>query len=121
MLAPKLEDLCHRIFKLDRQIRYAAVLDRQGRVLAGGMRKGYRALEPKTEELRLTAHITSQMQTNDTWDQYFGRTIFSFTKRENVSLLLLPHREKLIFVSAEPALPMEQVANIREMVLNFLP
>jgi hypothetical protein len=110
------EALCAKLFKYSREIRYAAVLDKDGRILAGGMRKGVRALEPKEEELRLMAHIVSESSTRETWNRYFGRTLFTIVRRENVSLMVFPGDKYLLFITTEPVFSLDKVAEIREII-----
>ncbi len=115
----ELEKLCHSIFKFHRDIRFAAVLDRNGRILAGGMRKGVRALEPKEEELRLMAHIVSESSTRETWDRYFGRTLYTIVRRENVVLMVFPNKNRLIFLTAEPDFSIHNTTEIREIIAGY--
>ncbi len=110
------DDLRTKLFKYSRELRYAAVLDRNGRVISGGMRKGVRALEPKEEELRLMAHIVSESSTRETWDRYFGKTIYTIVRRENVILMVFQGKKQLIFITAEPTFGLEKVAIVREML-----
>ncbi len=82
-----LDKLCAQIFKYDRRIRYASVLDDTGRIVAGGMRKGISSLEPLSEDLRLMANLTIQIGTDKTWDRYFGNIQYTFLKREKVNMV----------------------------------
>jgi hypothetical protein len=110
------EDLRTKLFKFSRELRYAAVLDRNGRVISGGMRKGVRALEPKEEELRLMAHIVSESSTRETWDRYFGKTLYTIVRRDNVMLMVFQGRKQLIFITAEPTFGLEKIETIRAML-----
>jgi len=112
--------LCNAVFKLDRNIRYVSVLDRNGRVLAGGMRRGLRSLEPKSEELRLMAHIISESNSWETWDTYFGKTIYGVIKRENVTLMVFPYKNRRIFVTSEPAFPTERISEIKDLIADYI-
>ena len=78
MVPKKFEKMCKKILKFNRKIRYVAVLDKNGRVTTGGMRRGIKALEPKEEELRLMAHIVSESSTRETWDTYFGNNLHNY-------------------------------------------
>ena len=82
-----LDKLCIQVFKFDRRVRYAGVLDETGRLIAGGMRKGITSLEPASEGLRLMANLTIQIATDKTWDRYFGGMWYTFVKREKVNML----------------------------------
>ena len=96
------EKICTEMYKFDRRVRYAAILDETGRQIAGGMRKGIPSLEPQSEDLRLIANITIQLSTDKTWDAYFGRSQYTFIKREKVNILTFSIGNKLLLVSTEP-------------------
>ncbi len=110
------DDLRIKLFKFSRELRYAAVLDKNGRVVSGGMRKGVKALEPKEEELRLMAHVVSESIARETWDTYFGKTIYTIVRRENVVLMVFQGKKQMVFITAEPTFGLEKVAAIREML-----
>lgn len=90
MLAVQWDKICTEIFKFDRRVRSAIILDQTGRHIAGGMRKGIPSLEPQSEDIRLIAGITIQISNDLTWDRYFGRNQFTFQKREDQHNHLLP-------------------------------
>ena len=112
------EKICTEMFKFDRRVRFAAVLDHSGRQIAGGMRKGIPSLEPVSEDLRLIANITIQLSTDKTWDQYFGRTQFTFIKREKVNILTFLQGDKLIMVSTEPDFTLQQAQDLRNQIVT---
>ena len=74
------QKLCERIFALSSGLRFVGVIDRMGRLVAGGMRKGVRSLELDSEKLYLEFALRSEMRKD--FDAEFGKTIFSFTERE---------------------------------------
>jgi len=118
MLQVGFEKICTEMFKFDRRVRFAAVLDHSGRQIAGGMRKGIPSLEPVSEDLRLIANITIQLSTDKTWDQYFGRTQFTFIKREKVNILTFLQGDKLIMVSTEPDFTLQQAQDLRNQIVT---
>jgi len=114
-----LDKLCTQIFKFDRRIRYASVLDDTGRIIAGGMRKGISSLEPLSEDLRLMANLTIQIGTDKTWDRYFGTIQFTFVKREKVNMMTFNLGENFMLVSTEPDFELQQAANLRDTVMTI--
>jgi len=114
-----LDKLCLQVFKFDRRVRYAAVLDDTGRIIAGGMRKGISSLEPASEDLRLMANLTIQIGTDKTWDQYFGKIQYTFVKREKVSMLIFGVGKDLMLITTQPDVDLEQIAQIRDMVITI--
>ena len=117
----QLEKISNDVLKFDRRIRYAAVLDESGRVISGGMRRGVPSLEPQSEDLRLIATVTIQLSTDKTWDKYWGKTQFTFIKREKVNVITFNIENKLLLVSTEPDFTLQQAQDLRSMIItNYL-
>jgi hypothetical protein len=114
-----LDKLCAQVFKSDRRIRYASVLDDTGRIIAGGMRKGISSLEPASEDLRLMANLTIQIGTDKTWDRYFGNIQFTFVKREKVNMMTFNLGENFMLVSTEPDFDLHGAATLRDTVMTI--
>ena len=47
------ESVVKKIFSTDKRIKFYAVVDSEGKIEAGGMRLGFRFLEPKAETARI--------------------------------------------------------------------
>ena len=120
MVPQTFEKMCKKIFKFNRKIRYVAVLDKNGRVISGGMRRGIKALEPKEEELRLMAHIVSESSTRETWDSYFGKTLYTIIKREDVTLMVFPQNKRIVFITAEPVFNIHEIPDLREILIEHM-
>ena len=118
MLQAGFDKVCMEIYKFDRRVRYAAILDRTGRQIAGGMKRGIPSLEPVSEDLRLIANITIQLSTDRTWDQYFGKVQYTFIKREKVNMLTFHLGDKIVFVSTEPEFTLQQAQDIRNQIVT---
>ena len=121
MLQVRWDKICTEIFKFDRRVRSAAILDPDGRQIAGGMKKGIPSLEPQSEDLRLIANITIQLNTDKTWDRYFGRNQYTFIKRERVSIMTFYLGSKLVLVSAEPDFTLQQAQDLRNQIVTNHP
>jgi hypothetical protein len=118
MMEVQYEKVCAEMYKFDRRVRYAAILDETGRQIAGGMRKGIPSLEPQSEDLRLIANITIQLSTDKTWDRYFGRGQYTFIKREKVNILTFSIGNKLLLVSTEPDFTLQQAQDLRNQIVT---
>ncbi len=120
MVPKTFEKMCKKIFKFNRKIRYVAVLDKNGRIVSGGMRRGIKALEPKEEELRLMAQIVSESSTRETWDSFFGKTIYTIIKREYVTLMVFPREKRLVFITSEPGFNIHEIPDLREILIEHM-
>ena len=118
MMEIQYEKICTEMYKFDRRVRYAGILDETGRQIAGGMKRGIPSLEPQSEDLRLIANITIQLSTDKTWDKYFGRTQYTFIKREKVNILTFHLGNKLILVSTEPDFTLQQAQDLRNQIVT---
>ena len=118
MLAVQWDKIVTEIFKFDRRVRSAQILDQSGRQVAGGMRKGIPTLEPQSEEIRLIAGITIQINNDKTWDRYFGKNVFTFNKRERLNILTFYLGDKLILASAEPDFTLQQAQDLRNQIIT---
>jgi hypothetical protein len=118
MMQVQYEKVCTEMYKFDRRIRYAAILDETGRQIAGGMRRGIPSLEPQSEDIRLIANITIQLSTDKTWDRFFGRSQYTYIKRERVSILTFSIGNKLLLVSAEPDFSLQQAQDLRNQIIT---
>ena len=118
MMQVQYEKVCTEMYKFDRRVRYAAILDETGRQIAGGMRKGIPSLEPQSEDLRLIANITIQLSTDKTWDRFWGRSQYTFMKREKVNILTFSIGNKLLLVSTEPDFTLQQAQDLRNQIVT---
>ena len=123
MPVPKLmqvqyEKICTEMFKFDRRVRSASILDESGKTIAGGMKRGIPSLEPQSEDLRLIANVTIQLSTDKTWDKYFGKTQFTYIKREKVNMMTFNLGNKLVMISTEPDFTLQQGQDLRNQIVT---
>ncbi len=121
MMQVQWDKICTEMFKFDRRVRSATILDPQGVQIAGGMRKGIPSLEPQSEDLRLIANVTIQLNTDKTWDRYFGKNQFTFIKRERLNIMTFNLGSKLVMVSSEPDFSLQQAQELRNQIVTNHP
>jgi len=118
MLQIQWDKICTEMFKFDRRVRSAIILDKTGRQIAGGMKKGIPSLEPQSEDIRLIAGITIQLNTDATWDKFFGKLQFTYQKRERLNIITFYLGDKLVLVSAEPDFTLQQAQDLRNQIVT---
>ncbi len=118
MLTVQWDKIVTEIFKFDRRVRSAIILDQTGRQIAGGMKKGIPSLEPQSEDLRLIAGITIQLNSDRTWDRYFGKSQFTYQKRERLNIMTFYLGDKLVLTSTEPDFTLQQAQDLRNQVVT---
>src|ERR687888_479990 len=87
---PKFDKICNDIFALSTAIRSAIVIDKMGRFIAGGMRKGINSMEKKDDSQKLYVQFALRSIMREDFDEQFGKTIYSFSERERIKLVSFP-------------------------------
>ncbi len=91
--------LCERIFAADRNIRFAGAIDKMGALVAGGMRKGIKPLEPREERRKLYLEYALRNAMRSEFDGEYGRTIYAMSEREKIKIATFPLGDHLILIS----------------------
>jgi hypothetical protein len=86
----KFEKLCNDIFALSSSIRSAIVIDKMGKLVAGGMRQGIKSMENKDDSQKLYVEFALRSVMREEFDKEFGKTIYSFSEREKIKLASFP-------------------------------
>jgi hypothetical protein len=113
---PKFDKMCNDIFALSTAIRSAIVIDKMGRLVAGGMRKGINSMEKKDDSQKLYVQFALRSIMREDFDEQFGKTIYSFSERERIKLASFPLDDQHILrVSIE-----KEVTHHNEIIDNIL-
>ena len=88
--------LCDNVFSLSPSIRFAGVINKMGRLIAGGMRQGLESLENKDDSLKLFVQFALRSRLRKDYDYVFGKSIYNFTEREKIKLASFPLDNNLI-------------------------
>ena len=95
------EKLCDSIFALSANIRFVGIIDRMGKLIAGGMRQGLKSMENKQDSSKLYLEFALRNEMRKEFDAEFGKTIYSFSEREKIKLASFPLNDHLLRVSIE--------------------
>jgi hypothetical protein len=86
----KLQELCDKIFSINQNIRFAGVITKMGRLVAGGMKPELEYLEDKNDSSKLYVQFALITEMRKDFDRAFGKAIYSFTEREKIKLASFP-------------------------------
>ena len=92
----KFDRICDEIFALSPAVRSAIVIDKMGRLVAGGMRKGITSMEEKDDSQKLYVQFALRSVMREDFDEQFGRTVYSFSERERIKLASFPLDDQYI-------------------------
>ena len=101
MPATDLDKLCDRIFAADKSIRFAGFIGKMGNLVAGGMRKGIKPLEPSEDRRKLYLEFALRSAMRSEFDEEYGKTIYTMSEREKIKIATFPYGDYLILISIE--------------------
>lgn len=110
------EKLSNDIFSISSDIRSVIVIDKMGKLVAGGMRQGVTSMEEKENSQKLYVEFALRSVMREEFDKEFGKTIYSFSEREKIKLASFPlnNHHNLLRVS------MEKEADHTKIIDNIL-
>ena len=97
------EDFVQKIFALDRRVRFVGIIDDEGELIKGGMRKGLIALEPtKKDEDKLYLKWFLMQTMTDEWNSFLGKKVMLYTRHEKLDMYGIPlKKSRILLVSTE--------------------
>ena len=118
MLPAAHDELCNSVFAIDPSIRFAGVINKMGKLVAGGMRDGLSPLESIKDMDRLYIEIALRHAMRQEFDSEFGSTVYSFSEREKIKIATFPLKQgNFLLVSVEKDKPHDKIINrILELV-----
>jgi hypothetical protein len=105
---------CQKILSISPRIRYAGIMNKFGRTLAGGLRKGVVPLL-KPEEARNEHFIeATRNQFRRNFENSIGREEYTLTENEKVKILMLSSEDHFYYVTLDKETPINEVMKIIE-------
>jgi hypothetical protein len=103
---------CKSILAISPRIRYAGIMNRFGRTLAGGLRKGVVPLL-KQDEARDEYFIeATRNQLRRNFERSIGKTEYTFTENEKVKILTIASEEHFYYITMDKDTPATEVTKI---------
>ena len=109
--------LCEKIIKLDRNIRFAGIVNKRGEVIEGGFKPGVEPLLNGTDEQQMYIHSLSNLTTLQSYSDRLGIVRYSLTEHEKVTLLTFPLDDGILCLSVTPK---ANTGKIRDNVMKVL-
>lgn len=110
----KHREKCNLLLAISSRIRYAGVMNKFGRTLAGGLRKGVVPLL-KPDEARNEYFIeATREQLRKSFERSIGKTEYTLTENEKVKILTLTNEDNFYYITMDKETPAAEVAQIIE-------
>src|SRR5213594_4211992 len=105
---------CNNVLAISPRIRYAGIMNKFGRTLAGGLRKGVVPLL-KQDEARNEYFIeATRNQLRKNFERSIGRTEYTFTENEKVKILTIESEDHFYYLTMDKDTPATEVTKIIE-------
>jgi hypothetical protein len=111
---------CSKVLAVSPRIRYAGIMNKFGRTLAGGLRKGVVPLL-KPDEARNEYFIeATRSQLRKNFEGSIGRAEYTFTENEKVKILTIAGDEHFYYITMDKETPENEVTKIIEEVKKLV-
>jgi hypothetical protein len=110
----KYREKCSSILAISPRIRYAGIMNRFGRTLAGGLRKGVVPLLKQDEARNEYFVEATRNQLRKNFENSIGRTEYTFTENEKVKILTIASEEHFYYITMDKETPAAEVPKIVE-------
>ncbi|HXG14353.1 MAG TPA: DUF6659 family protein [Candidatus Nitrosotenuis sp.] len=109
---PDYDKKCKKLCE-EKEIRFAGIVDENGKLVAGGFKKGLVPLERDEQRLEEFMRFVSQISLLKSFDDTLGPTCYIAARREKVILISFPFplSKILLLISAEPTIDIEKLAS----------
>jgi hypothetical protein len=105
----KFEQKCDRLLELD-EIRFAGLINKMGRLVAGGFKKGITPLEDDAERQKMYMELALRVSMRMEFDYYLGSVKYTASRREKAVMMSFPINNKVFLISAETSVDIEKLA-----------
>ncbi len=94
-----LETACQKVLSMP-QIRFAGVLNKMGRKIAGGFRDGVESLLPDKENQTMYVQLMLDYMMRKDFDEKLGTIDYIVSRRTNLTMISIPTKDYLVLISA---------------------
>jgi hypothetical protein len=110
------EEKCQSLLK-EPEIRFAALINHMGNLVAGGMKQGMKPLEDEADMRKLYMELILRVSTRKEFDYSLGPVEYSASRREKAVVLSFPIGNKVLLVSANTNVNIDDTAKkIKKLV-----
>ncbi len=95
-------NLSERVIKLDKNIRFAGIVNSNGEVIEGGFQKGIQPLLNGPAEQHMYLQSLTNVMTLKQYSDRLGPFRYSMTEHEKVILMTFPLGDGILCISASP-------------------
>lgn len=117
---PLYKQECRNILAVSPRIRYAGIINKFGRTLAGGLRKGVVPLLNPDEARNEHFIEATRNQLRKNFEKSIGREEYTLTENEKVKIVTLSSQEHFYYVTMDKETPTNEVMKIIDDVKRLV-
>ena len=119
----KFTSVISRIFKLNKKIRYVAIISDSGKILSSEMKLDKHSLLRQQNEEKFCSDVVKRKKMRQEFDKSLGKVRYVNVERENITQIVTYINSKSIFVTVEPELTVNTkeslISKIKKIVTNL--
>ena len=96
------DPLLKKIGKLNKKIRFIAIIHKNGKILKSEMRDEVPSLLKTKNEEKFCQDVTARRKMREEFDKSLGKVRFVNVERENISQIVMYAKTKSLFITVEP-------------------
>lgn len=114
------KELCVKMFALNKDVRFAGVLNKSGRLVAGGMREGIEPLDDEIHEKRWFNQIAIRREMGEMFDKLYGKANFVYVEREKIKYVTYFLLKSTVLVTLQPTVPNGKAIDVIQSILDII-
>ena len=117
------ENIISKIFKLNKKIRFVAIISDNGKILSSEMKSDKHSLLKQGNEEKFCQDVAKRKKMRCGFDRSLGKVRYINVERENITQIVTYVNSKSIFVTIEPELTITSkeslISKIKKIVTNL--
>ena len=116
-------DIVQKMLKLDSQMRFAAIIDTNGKIREAIMKTGKTSLESQKEEEHFCKQVAQRRTMRKEFDRTLGKVRYVHVEREKVSQMVIYTKRNIVYFAMEPEMPINTkirlITKIKKITVNL--
>lgn len=95
------DEICKKVLDLEPLIRFAGLINENGRLVAGGMKPGFKSLEDSRDDEMLYMELVLRAKMRKEFDKVLGPVKFAMSYRDKLIIMSFPVNNNVLLISVE--------------------
>src|SRR5216117_1315403 len=118
-MKPFFQEFCDKVISLDKSIRFAAIADEDGKLVATSQRKGLKALLTPEERAQYAITAATRQYTRLRWEYLLGRINYAMSHYAKIIRATIPIADENSRLSYVLLLSLDiDVENVHDLIMN---